>query len=243
MRSRAVSSVLDTLDEMVTLIVTSMSEPVKRQYASTLRAEQARATRRSVVDAAGRLFVERGYGATTVDAIAEAAGVSRKTVFTSVGGKVEALKLAVDWAIVGDDEPVPLLARPEVEQQRKEPDARRVLRSYAAMQRRSAARVAPLVHAAEAVAGSDPAVQALVDEGKAQRRFGMGMLAGELGERGALRDDLTVEEAADVLWLFNDPLTFHRLVLQRGWSPERYEEWVASSLIALLVRADYVVKA
>jgi AcrR family transcriptional regulator len=242
-RSRTVSSILDTLDEMVTRIVTSMSEPVKRHYASTLRAEQARAPRRAVVDAAGRLFVQHGYGATTVDAIAEAAGVSRKTVFTSVGGKVEALKLAVDWAIVGDDEPVPMLDRPEVARQRKEPDARLVLRSYAAMQRRSAARVAPLVHAAESAAGSDPAVQALVDEGKAQRRFGMGMLAGELGERGALPDNLTVDEAADVLWLFNDPLTYHRLVLQRGWSPERYEEWVASSLIALLVRPDYAVRS
>ena len=216
-----------------------MSEPVKRQYASTLRAEQARATRRAIVDAAGRLFIERGYGATTVDAIAEAAGVSRKTVFTSVGGKVEALKLAVDWAIVGDDEPVPLLGRPEIERQRNDPDARSLLHSYAAMQRRSATRVAPLVQVAESVAGSDPAVRALVDEGKRQRRYGMGVLAGQLAERGALRQDLTPDDAADVLWLFNDPLTYHRLVLQRGWSPERYEEWLANALIALLVRPDY----
>ncbi|MDT4942737.1 MAG: hypothetical protein QOJ34_2826 [Pseudonocardiales bacterium] len=216
-----------------------MTEPVKRQYASTLRAEQARATRRAIVDAAARLFVERGYGATTIDAIAAAAGVSRKTVFTSVGGKVEALKLAVDWAIVGDDEPVPLLARPEIERQRAEPDARRLLGSYAAMQRRSAARVAPLVSVAESVAGSDPAVRALVDEGKSQRRFGMGMLAAQLAERGALRRDLSLDEAGDVLWLFNDPLTYHRLVIQRGWSPERYEDWIANTVIALLVRPDY----
>jgi AcrR family transcriptional regulator len=80
---------------------------------STLRAAQARATRRAIVDAAARLFTERGFGATTIDAIAEAAGVSRKTVFTSVGGKTEALKLAIDWAIAGDDEPVPILERPQ----------------------------------------------------------------------------------------------------------------------------------
>jgi len=89
-----------------------VNEPsVKKPYSSQLRAAHARATRRAIVDAAARLFTEQGYGATTVGAIAEAAGVSRKTVFTSVGGKAQALKLAIDWAIVGDDEPVPLLER------------------------------------------------------------------------------------------------------------------------------------
>src|SRR6516162_4037958 len=99
-----------------------MSQPVKKKpYNSSLRAAQARATRRAIVDAAARLFTERGYGVTTVDAIAEAAGVSRKTVFTSVGGKTEALKLAMDWAIVGDDEPVPMLERPHIRVMQREP--------------------------------------------------------------------------------------------------------------------------
>lgn len=227
---------------MVALIVTSMSEPVKRNYASPLRADQARATRRAIVEAAARLFTERGYGATTVDAIAEAAQVSRKTVFTSVGGKVEALKLAVDWAIVGDDEPVSLLDRPEIRRQRDEPDARTALQAYAAFQRGVAARVAPLVKVAEAAAGADPALREFVEQAAAQRRFGMRALAAELADRDALPAELTVEEAADILWLFNDPLTYHRLVLERGWSPERYEDWIAATLSALLVRADYSVR-
>jgi AcrR family transcriptional regulator len=218
-----------------------MSGSVKRQYASTLRAEQARATRRAIVDAAAALFVEHGYGATTVDAIAAAAGVSRKTVFTSVGGKVEALKLAVDWAIGGDDDPVPLMARPEIVQQQKEPDARHLLTSFASFQRRAAGRVAPLFFVASSAAGSDPAVQAIVEENLGQRRFGMRMLAAELEQRAALPEDMSVDEAADVLWVFNDPLMYHRLVLRRGWTPERYEQWLATSLRALLVRPDYTV--
>ena len=219
-----------------------MSEPVKRHYASTLRADQARATRRAIVDAAARLFVERGYGATTVDAIAEAAGVSRKTVFTSVGGKVEALKLAVDFAIGGDDEPIRLADRAPIERLKREPDARKVLRGYASMQRSIAERVAPLVKVAESAAGTDPALRALSGAGSAQRRAGMGDLANHLAARGALPDELTVTEAADVLWLFNDPLTYYRLVLEQGWSPQRYEEWTGAALIALLVRADYTVR-
>ena len=85
-----------------------------RTYSSTLRADQARQTRRRIVDAAAELFAEYGYAGTTIDAVATAAGVSRKTVFDSVGGKAQLMKLAYDFAIVGDDEPVPLADRPEI---------------------------------------------------------------------------------------------------------------------------------
>src|SRR5215218_8770731 len=84
---------------------------VRRPYRSTLRDSQARATRRAVVDAGRDLFVELGWSGTTIDAVAARAGVSRKTVFTSVGGKAALLKLALDWALVGDDEPVPMSER------------------------------------------------------------------------------------------------------------------------------------
>ena len=85
-----------------------------RTYSSTLRADQARQTRRRIVDAAAELFAEHGYAGTTIDAVATAAGVSRKTVFDSVGGKAQLMKLAYDFAIVGDDEPVALAERPEM---------------------------------------------------------------------------------------------------------------------------------
>ena len=86
-----------------------------RPYRSTLRDEQARATQRRIVAAGHDLFVEQGYAPTTIDAIAAHAGVSRKTVFTSVGGKAAVLKLAWDWALAGDDEPVPMADRPDVQ--------------------------------------------------------------------------------------------------------------------------------
>jgi len=217
-----------------------MSEAVKRTYASALRAEQARATRRAIVAAAARLFLERGYGATTVDAIAAAAGVSRKTVFTSVGGKVEALKLARDWAIAGDDEPVPIMERSQVKHARAEPDARQVLRMYAGMVRERAERAAGIHMVIESASGSDPAVQALAEEGRQQRFTAMLDLAGELEKRGALPNELSRDDAADVLWLFNDGRVYHRLVVERSWSPERFEAWLAELLIAALIRPDYV---
>ena len=216
-----------------------MSLPVKKPYNSALRAAQARATRRTIVDAAARLFIEHGYGATTVDAIALAAGVSRKTVFTSVGGKTEALKLAIDWAIVGDDEPVPMLERPHVKLMHEEPDARRMLASYARHVRETGARTAPLHEVVRAAAGLDEEIRALAQEGGVQRLRGMRMLAQQPADRGALKPGLTSAEAADVLWLLNDPGVYYRLVVEQHWDPDRYQDWLTDSLISLLIPASY----
>ncbi|MBV9381259.1 MAG: TetR/AcrR family transcriptional regulator [Streptosporangiaceae bacterium] len=216
-----------------------MAEPVKKPYHSALRTAQAHATRQAIVNAAARLFIQYGYGATTVDAIAEAAGVSRKTVFTSVGGKVEALKLALDWAIVGDDEPVPMLERPHIKALQQEPDARRILARYAAHVRQTSARTAPLHEVVRAAAGLDAEIRALAEEMRAQRIRGMQVLAQHLAARGALQPGLTPAEAADVLWLLNDPGVYHRLVTEQGWPPGRYQDWLAGALISLLIAPDY----
>ncbi|MDT7573658.1 MAG: hypothetical protein QOE05_3832 [Actinomycetota bacterium] len=209
--------------------------PVKKPYASTLRATQAAATRRAIVDAAAALFIEHGYGATSVDAIAEAAGVSRKTVFTSVGGKLETLKLALDWAIAGDDAPIPVLERPHVQAALREPDARRILRDFATNIVDVMGRTAALLRVLESAAGIDADLRGLSDDVRDQRQQGMSFLAAVLDQRGALRADLTVDEAADVLWLLNDSAPYHRLVVERGWSIERYESWLADTLVALLL--------
>ena len=191
------------------------------------------------MDAAARLFLERGYGPTTVDAIAEAAGVSRKTVFTSVGGKVDALKLAIDWAIVGDDEAVPLLQRPHVQAGLVEPDARRILTAYAADVRVIHSRIAPLAAVVQEASGLEPGVRGLAEQGKQQRLEGMKFLAQVLADRGALKSHLSATEAADILWLFNDPAVYQRLVVERQWSQQRYQQWLADALISLLIAEDY----
>ncbi|MDX6274150.1 MAG: hypothetical protein QOJ92_1360 [Frankiales bacterium] len=213
--------------------------PVKKPYSSTLRTAQAQVTRRAIVDAAAALFIDRGYGATSVDAIAEAAGVSRKTVFTSVGGKLETLKLAMDWAITGDDAPIPVLERPHVQAALREPDARRILRDFATNHVEVMGRTAALARVLESAAGLDADLRALNDELRAQRQHGMAFLAALLDERGALRPGLTVAEAADVLWLLNDSAPYHRLVVEQGWPIERFEAWLADTLVSLLLAPRY----
>jgi AcrR family transcriptional regulator len=210
----------------------------KRAYKSDLRDEQARRTRKQIVDAAAALFAEQGYTATTVDTIAQAAGVSRKTVFTSVGGKVTLIKLAYDFAIAGDDEPVPLRLRPQVTALEAEPDPAKMLAGYAALVTEIAARITPIYVALQGAAETDAEARALYDELQQQRLTAMRAPARQLARRGALRRGVTQEIAADILWLHNDPVIYDRLVRQRGWPVRRFRTWLANALQAQLLKGQ-----
>src|SRR3954469_14175605 len=128
----------------------------QRPYRSTLREDQARATRRVVVTAARDLFVELGWSRTTIDAVAARAAVSRKTVFTSVGSKAALLKLALDWALVGDDEPVPLSARQVIAELEQLTDPRALVARWARFVAELEERTAPLAHVLVVAADVDP---------------------------------------------------------------------------------------
>ena len=215
-----------------------------RSYSSTLRADQARRTRRRIVDAAAELFAEHGYAGTTIDAIATAAGVSRKTVFDSVGGKAQLMKLAYDFAIVGDDEPVPLADRPEMKAMLAEPDYGRRLAMYASLVVRIDRRLSSAWRAFEGAATSDPEAAKFYVAMVQQRRQAMREAAQMFADAGALRPDLDIEVAADLMWFYNDPSLYDKLVRQRGWSVDRFQAWLAEALqVQLLGKAPSVPTA
>jgi AcrR family transcriptional regulator len=220
-------------------MVTPTEPAVKRPYRSALREEQARRTRRAIVSAASALFVENGYVATTVDAIAERAGVSRKTVFTSVGGKPEALKLAIDWANVGDDEPVPMLERPHVQEGMREPDARRVLALFARDHVQIADRNFELYQVLRQAVGADPQLRDLAGDLDDQRLLGMMALAEQLHRRDSLRRDLTVATAAEVLSALTSEGSYGWLVRRQGWGPDRFQTWFADLLVHAIIDPAY----
>ena len=216
-----------------------MSDVVKKPYVSDLRARQAGQTRRTIIDAAATLFVAHGYGGTTIDAIAAAARVGRKTVFNAVGGKPDCLKLAIDWAIAGDDEPVPIMQRPRVRASMQAEDARWILRDYAEQYTQGASRAAALFEVLGDVAGLDETLRALHDDLERQRTLGMTNLAGHLDLRQSLRRGLTVPDAAQLLCVYTDTTVYQRLVARHGWPPARFVGWLADTLIAQLIRTDY----
>jgi AcrR family transcriptional regulator len=193
-----------------------------RPYRSPVREEQARRTRRRIVDAAAELFVERGYAATTIDAIAERAGVGRKTVFNAVGGKAALLKLAFDWTLAGDDEPVAIADRPEVRRMFEHDDPHRVLEEWIAMNAHIARRLAALHHVLAAAADSDPDAAALLATTDKQRIDGATSLMTRIDELGGLRDDLDIARAAAIVDVLIDPMPYRRLVDTRKWSFDDY---------------------
>lgn len=204
-------------------------EAVKRDYSSPLREGQARATRRAVIAAASRLFAANGYVATSIEQIGAEAGVSRATV-TSVGGKAMLLKLAQDVAIVGDDEPVPLVARPRSKEILARPEASRFLEGYAELCTEMGGRVAGIHEAIRAAAHADDEIRELWERIIAERRGGAARVAAEVKKRRALRRGLTLAEAGDVVAVYNDPGLYHQLVLERGWASERFQAWLAEAM-------------
>src|SRR5260221_11870574 len=135
----------------------------------TRRAEQARATRRRIAGQAQQLFLRQGYGATTLDQIAAKAGVAVQTVYFHFGNKATVLKQAVDMLAVGDDEPVPMLDRPWVQQMREEPDGRRALAIWLSNSRDIFTRLAPLLKVVRGAAGADPEIAAQLHAKQEQR--------------------------------------------------------------------------
>jgi AcrR family transcriptional regulator len=202
-----------------------------RRYQSTVRAEQARATRQRVLDAARALFVRRGYTGTTVEAIAARAQVSVQTVYNTVGGKAAVLKAVYDATIAGDTEPIPMIERPTARAMLATDDARECLALYARMGREIHERIGPLVPIllTEGAAG-DREVRTFIDAIENERAIGTANVARHVAERFGLRAGLSVDEAADVLWTLTAPDVVHRLVRRRRWTLDRFEHWLGETM-------------
>src|SRR5215475_466226 len=214
-----------------------MSSPVKprRRYDSSRRQEQARQNRWAVLQAARQLFLDRGFAATTMPAIAAAAGLSVQTVYKAFGNKAQLAKAVFDVAMAGDDEPVPMLQRPSLGRVRDEPSARAKLRLYGEFLAEVSPRHVPVQLVIRDAAASDPEAQALWAELQAERLKGMTLFARALYDDGHLRPGVSPREARDVLWTYNSAELFQLLVIERGWSPKRYGRWVADALTSALL--------
>ena len=201
----------------------------------TRRGEQARATRRRIAAAAAALFIENGYPATTLDQIAERAGVAVQTVYFHFGNKRTVLKEAVDVAAVGDDEQVPLLDRPWLEQIRTEPDPHRVIALWVQTSRTILGRIAPIMRVVRDAAAGDPDMADQWATNEQQRDTAYRVLAQLLADRGALKPDIPVDEAIDIIFALLS-IELYLLLITRGWTPERWQQWTTDTLRSTLLR-------
>jgi AcrR family transcriptional regulator len=207
----------------------------RRRYDSRRRKQQASLTRRAILGAARSLFLGRGYAATTIAAVAGAAGVSVETIYKTFGNKAGLVKGVFDVAIVGDDEPIPMLQREMVARIRAEPDPRQKLLMYGEHLAEAGPRAGALQLLIRSAAASDPDAAAVWEQMVTERLVGMTEFARHLHEGGYVRSGVSFDEARDVLWTYNSVELYDLLVLQRGWEPKRYGRWIADALIAALL--------
>jgi AcrR family transcriptional regulator len=208
----------------------------RRPYTSPLRERQASTTRRAVLDAARQLFIAQGYGATTVEQIAQRAGVSKPTVFSAVGNKQMVLRAVRDTAIAGDDEPVPVARRPAADQIRAEPDQRRAIELLAQHLAAVASRYAQINEVLHAAAdGGEADLRELWETEEDQRLTGARFWIEVLTGKGPLRPGLSHGDAVDVMWLLMSPDNYYRLVHRRRWTTQKYQGWLAASITRQLL--------
>jgi AcrR family transcriptional regulator len=212
-----------------------MGSDVKRAYDGRRRAARSEATRERVLAAARTTFLDEGYGATTVAAVARVAGVHVDTVYALVGTKSELIGELVERALSGVDRAVPAAERAYVAEIRAATDQRRKLEIYAAATRAMLERVAPLFVVLRDAAGTDAGARDLWRAFADRRARNMRQFVADVAAAGGLRPGLSIDEAADVVWATNSPELFVMLTDERGWPADRYEQWLADAWARLLL--------
>jgi AcrR family transcriptional regulator len=196
-------------------------------YRSPLRARQAAETRRTVLSAATRLFIERGWAGTTLAAVAAEAGTAVETVYSAFGSKSGLLVAAIDAAIVGDDGGTSLVERPEFRSLGTGARSKR-LAAAARIITRALCNAVPLMGALQEASASDPASKARLDAYEADRHTvilaGLELILGKLPS----------ETVTDSMWALASPEVFAKLTRERSWTVDRYEQWLVETAGALL---------
>lgn len=213
-----------------------MSDAVKNNSAApTSRAEKTRLTRRRIVAAASELFLDQGYGTSTLDQVAALAEVAVQTVYFHFGNKATLLKEALDVAAVGDDEPVALMDRSWMEEMTAEPDPVRVIELWTDGGRAIFERVAPLLAVVRGTIGSDPDLAAQWELNEGQRRSAYRALPELLAARAAMRPGLSIADAADLAFLIASAENYMVATGILGWTPEQWQRTTTMLLIRSLL--------
>ena len=182
---------------------------------------RTRLARRAVVEAARTLFVDRGYGATTIEAVSDRSDVPPATVYRLFSSKLGILKALLDVSITGDDQALPLLDRPEVAALFAEPDPERLLAGFARINVGINERSGQIYQILASAACSEPEAADLLGQYTQQRQQGQGQIARALARAGALRADRRESDAADIIHVFMSPEVYRLFVTDRGWSRAR----------------------
>ena len=199
-----------------------------RRYSSPERSERRNRTQLAILKAAEEVFRERGYGAATMKAVADSAGVSLPTVYLYFRSKPALVRSLADLVTSSADL--------SVGHALAETEPVRMLEVGAGLLRRLHQRSETLAVVLRTGARTDPALSKVWRTWQDRHLAAVGAVARSLHARKALRDGVDARTASDVLYTIGGPETFRQLVYERGWTPSRYERWLVEAGRRLLLR-------
>ena len=215
--------------------MTPNPNPVKtaRRYDTTGRRERADRAQTHVLTVARELFLRDGYAATTVAAVAAAAGVSVETIYKTFRGKPGLIRAIQRSGLAGAG-PVPAPERSdEMSAQNLAPHA--ILRHWATLTTEVAPRVAPIILLVRSAAATDPDMGRLLVEINEERLQRMHHNASQLTNHGPLRGGMSIEQARDVMFAYTAPELYEILVTHQQWPIEHYADFIYRGLVAELL--------
>jgi len=205
----------------------------KRSYDARLRQAQAQHSHDRIIEMAQRRFLRDGYGSTTIAEIADDAGVSVDTIYKSFGGKPGLIRAMAARALLGRG-PLPAEQRSD-ELQSRERDPRKLISRWGVFVTEIAPLAAPITLLLRDAAGNHPELRPLIEEVHADRLRRMTDNARRFAAAGHLRPDVSVAEAANVMWTYSSSELYELLVLRRGMPLKTYGRFVADAMIAALL--------
>lgn len=211
------------------------SNPAKRTYNAARRRQQAELTRQAIIESAQRLFDERGYAATTIETIAQEAGVATETVYAVFGNKAAILHKILDVRLVGDYDSTPFFNRPFIHEALQQPNPRDLIAHFAHDMFRIMTRVSPVFALMRSTAKGDEEISALLQNVLQSRRQGMMVFVNGLLQFGPLRAEMTPEQAGDTVFALSSPEVFTLLTRDLSWSEDQYVHWLSDAIEQLLL--------
>ncbi len=207
----------------------------KRKYNSTHRQKQANKTKMQIAEAARKLFFERGYRDTTIEAIANDVSVSKETVYGIFRNKQNILAFLLDESLGGDDLPLPIIKRPVPQAILQDTDQKRQINRFAQEAGDILSQAASVFAIMQEAANTEPEISKRVQHLHKERLVNMTSVVHHIAANGTLRDDLDQKRAGETVWALTSPELFNLLTMELGWSRERYSEWLSELLIRVLL--------
>ncbi|HBY96299.1 MAG: TetR/AcrR family transcriptional regulator [Ardenticatenaceae bacterium] len=208
---------------------------LKRKYDSSRRQAQAQATKIQISEAARSLFFERGYAGTTIEEIANEAGVSKESVYGIFGNKQSILAFLLDVAVGGQELPLPVIQQPAAQAIMQERDQRRQMDRIAQVCGEVLSRAAPVFAIMHTAASTEPEIRERVRHLHKERLENMASFFRHVAANGPLREGIDEKSAGEIVWALTSPELFNLLVTELSWSKEKYSQWLADILIRVLL--------